>query len=376
MKALLLVAIVGCGGGSDGTGLVAVADVTGVSTVDVATGEVTLLDPGRFATIAIAPDKQHIVYEGTDAMPRLDDLHGHVQILPTTVSCCGAFIWSGATLSYQLATSAVQTEVVTPDGVARVIATYGIAVAHDGTRIAYQDDSGLVTEDLDGGNHAVVVPQVSINQLAFDPDDGGLTYGVFNPDNTTHLEHLVGGQRVVLGDGTFPDQIRGGSRYSPDGSEVLLIEQVGQHLVGIGLADASRHPYITDSGVGSAAYLANGRVVATTRVPVPGAVGGITITDGMTARTLQASDSSQCFISEVSLANEQLAVTCSVPAIVDFSGETLVGHDALAVLGLSPDGAGMITVDQTGVVEMVSLRTGARPIAQSLATQPIATYAP
>jgi len=381
MRSWLVVALVGCGPSSDGTGLLVVATDTGIEAIDVATGDTTLLEPERWGGIAIAPDRQRVAYIGDDFAPRINDLHGTVQVLPSSEGYGTYLRWQpGGHLTYPLMTTPA-TELITAAGVARQLPTREVAVSHDGRRIAYVDAGGtLAIEDLDGGNRSAIADHVAVTMLAFDPDDAGLTMAVFDVDNTTHVEHWDGA-RHALGAGSPAPTIPGGSRYSPDGSELLVVEPSG-NLIGRALADGAAHPYLGDGSANTAAYVEDGRVVAAGAVrglpPMP----SIAITDGSATTRLGSTSESQCFLSQLSIPNQQIALTCSVPAIVGFTGQTVLGHDALASLGLSADGAGLVTIGVDGTIELATVHGEVRTLATSVVPMggtrvtPVAAYAP
>jgi len=402
MRIALLSVLAACG--TNGVGTVVFTDRDGaVASVDVATGAVTPLDHGTFGEVSISPDGAYAVYAGTDWVPRLNDLHGNVTPLTPAGGCCQVFTWAANdVLTYAIidVQKGAQQTVLVPahGGTVRTLNASSVAVSSDGARIAYLErtDPGgaergdFVVEDLDGQNRVKLASQASVGSIQFTPGDKGLTYAVF--DDIERIERLDFSdlQRQRLGPGAPVWPIAGGSRYSPDGSELLAVDGA-RNLVGIALADGSLRAYANipqSAQVRSGAYLDDGAVVANVENTMfEGDAGFVTqevvFSLGGQVRTLAANDGSDtCNVLEVSTAHGQLGMQCRIAALTDLTGSLITSRNAPSMLGISGDGNGIVTMDDKGAIELVGAGDLVRPLATasmdgSLGLQPpFAAYAP
>ena len=405
MRWLLPVSIVGCA--SQGTGTVVCSEGSSahILTVDVASGAQTTLDLGAFGDVAIAPDRQHVVYLGQDGIPKLADLQGNVVPLRPTGGCNGPFAWTGNALSYcvaepdGLASIAFMPEIGAP---ARALPTSAVAIASDSARIAYLRrpangaNGDLVVETALGGDPTVLRASTQLFNVAFLPDGSGLLVVDVPPDaqSVLHLARvdLADGRRTDLGAGTLPDVVPGGSRFSPDGREALAV--VNGALVALDLASGATRRFSTLGSTDNsivAAFLDADRVLSARIGSVfEGDVGGQTasvrISDGTKETVIVASDgSNQCGASAVDVGTRLIAVVCAVPAIIDFEGRLVASRKASAVLGLAADGSGMVSLSPTGSVELVGIDGSVKLLATALTPDfaapsslvgPFAAYAP
>lgn len=403
MRIALLLALVGCG--TNGVGTVVYTDRLGqIQSIDVASGEVTQLDPGTFGEVSISPDGAYAIYVGSDWVPKLNDLHGNITMLTAAGNCCQTFSWfANDVVTYPIfdQTKGAQQTVVVParGGTVRVLNASNVAVSSDGARLAYLDRTDpngseigdFVVEDLDGSHRTKIAGASSMGLIQFTPGDKGLTYAVF--DTTERIERLDFSdmQRQRIGPGAPAWPIPGGSRYSPDGKEFLAIDSA-QNLVGISFADGSLRPYANASSGTSfqaATYVDNGQVVANAQnTSFEGDSGFVTeqvvFSNNGTVRTLASNDGSNtCTVLEVSVDHGQLGLQCRIAALTDLSGSLITSRNAPSMIGISGDGNGIVTLDDSGALEFV----GANGIVRALATTavsdgsqtvpaPYAAYAP
>ncbi len=368
----------GCSG--DGTGLVVYSEAgTGhIMTVEVATGTTSALDLGVFADVSIAADGQHVAYMGDDSIPKVCDLLGNVTELPPTNGCSTPLVWGpGSTLQYCIVDGATQfAQIGFMPGIGAAVRTLeatSIALSSDGSRIAYLEladpttgsQGDLVVEDASGANRQVLASDLEVDRIAFLPADSGLVLSDIIADNQ-FVEHVAavafaGGGLVDLGAGVLVEPLPNGSRFSPDGHEVLAT--TGSELAAIDLASGAQHNFAmagADVTVVGAAFVAADRIVyARQDSSFMGDVGSNTssvrFADGTDEVTLVSSDgSSQCQVADVAASAGQVALVCAVPAIVDLDGNLITSRNASAALGISADHDGMVTVDANGLIEYVA----------------------
>jgi len=378
-SALLLLAA--CGS-TDGVGTVAYTDPMGrIAMVDVASGQITPLDPGEFGGVSIAPDGKHVAYVGNDGVPKLNDLAGNIAVLPASAPGLGQLVWAGDALSYAVGdpnTGAQSVELLAhPGATPRVLRAAATAMSSDGARVAFLDriTNTLAVEDADGGNH-VVVTQAAGSPFGFSDDGRTLSFPASNGSiEQVNRFDVASGATAVLGPGITLQTLPGTSSVSPDGSEVLADDGVNA-LVGYA-SDGSKRIYIKGRGpsgfVQLAGYLDNGLVIADL-----GAL--VQITDGTTAKTLASTDRSQCFAIQVSRTLRQILLVCSAAAIVDYDGQLVSSRAVPMPIGMSSDGAGLISLDANGVLE-ITTGSGTRTLAQTMSQDspvvpgPFASYA-
>lgn len=150
-------------------------------------------------------------------------------------------------------------------------------------RIAYADcyEQGplggrhcLMVERLDGSDPAMLATNISSHSPRFSPDGSVIVYFASVADEMHLWAHpTAGGSPTDLGPAEWPfgeaDAVPGGSWFSPDGAEVLLLRE-GQ-LVAAGL-DGAGARLIADTRVHRAAFTATGDVVYEVMIdanPVP-----------------------------------------------------------------------------------------------------------
>ncbi|HEY1816979.1 MAG TPA: hypothetical protein VGG74_31740 [Kofleriaceae bacterium] len=211
------------------------------------TGEDTQIDGGQFGSVSIAPDAKHVAYEGIDEITKYADRSGVVTALPGA-GCAGPASWlSSDALVYCVSGGSMLLPALgaTP----RLISNYGVSVSPDGTEDAFIDGSGdVVLENLDGTDVRVLVPSSDptetvphIDVAGFTPDQRALLV----LDHSTYPNAL---EIVALADGTTTavsnaffggppvGSIRylGASGYSADGSELLMQSTTSLIAVNVG----------------------------------------------------------------------------------------------------------------------------------------------
>lgn len=376
-----LVTLAACGS-SDGVGTVAYSDPNGqIAMVDVASGVVTPLDPGVFGGVSISPDGRYVAYLGNDGVPKMNDLNGTITNLPASTSGIGPLLWVGQTLSYGVFdpnTGIQATQFLAhPGATPRLLNGAVVAVSRDGAHVAFIDPftAKLSLENADGSNR-VDVSMNAGSPISFSDDGSFLIFPASNASREeVHRFDVASGTDLVLGAGNTLQPLAGTSTVSPDGKEVLADDGTNA-MVGYE-QDGSKRIYINGRGpngfVQAAGYLDNGLVVA-------GFGALVQITDGASPKTLASSDHSQCFPLLVSRQVHQIMLECSAAAIVDFSGELVSSRAVPTPIGMSSDGAGLISLDVNGVLE-ITTPSGTRTLAQTMSqnnafvSPPFASYA-
>ena len=273
----------GCAVDATGTGTLAYVEAaTGhLRAVDVASGDDTVIDPaGRFGSIAISADAHHIAYVDTgDGVVRVADLPGGVTTLaPPSADTGSTRCFLGPTwgpkgsLTYCIVDGQFERIAFMPgkDQPVRTFATDELAISPDASTIVYHrrgsDPSQLgdvVAENADGTNQRVLQASTIDTTFAFAPD--GLHVAATMEDPAGFHVVVLGvadGTVTDLGTGSMPSAIRGGSIFSPDGTEVLTV--LGSELVAIDPVTGARRHFAdvtADVSVAEAAFIERDRVI-------------------------------------------------------------------------------------------------------------------
>ena len=393
-----LVALLLAACGTNGTGTVVYSAFDGhIAVVDVASGTSTDLDLGMFGGVAISPDARYVSYIGLDNLPKINDRKGNVTPLASTNGCFGSGTWRTNNALTYCVISNVGLGMVglmpRPGAPARQLSTNTLGFSNDGARIAYVENldpstslGNLVVENVDGAERTVLLEGIQVGSLSFLPDDSGLVFDQFpNVDPFAPILQVVSfadHTRRTLGNATLVQELPGGSRISPNGHEVLALD--GSKLVGFDLTTGAARTYtVADPSIGqrAAVYLDDGRVLIGRDMSVFEGDAGIStqqlmITDGTDSKIVQSTDNTQCSVVSLSRDVRQIGVTCSVPAVLDFSGAVVLGKKGQAMVGLSSDGNGLITIDELGFLVFTSTDGSSRQLAETTAFAPGATSLP
>jgi hypothetical protein len=390
-----------------GTVVFSEASTGRIATIDVASGDVRLIDgTGTFGSLAISADRQHVAYVGTDSVVRVADSSGSVTTLdpPTgataVTGCSPGPTWGPHnTLVYCVVDHDYGRYGFMPGpGIpARMLFATDVAISDDGSKIVYHrrasdpaQPGDVVVENADGSDQRVVAASVFESQLEFSPDGQVVVAVAQHPDAFRVVAHsLSDGTTTDLGPGTLPNAIAGGSSFSPDHSEVLAV--LGGELVAVTTAGVSRHFATIDSSttVAQAAFIDADHVIyrrmETTMTPgsdIVSTSSSLRIANASSEVTVVPDAVRDCYVEGIDLHEGVAAVECDTAAIVSFDGTVLVSTEARA-LGLSEDSSGIVTIADDGSVALVT-PNGTHPLAQAMARtaitglllSPFAAYAP
>src|SRR5262249_5333308 len=106
-----------------------------------------------------------------------------------------------------------------------------LVISDDASKIVYHrrgsdptEPGDVVIENADGSGGSVLATSIIETQFEFTPDGQQIVAVAEHPDAFRVVVHsLADGTTTDLGPGDLPTAIEGGSRFSPDHSEVLAV---------------------------------------------------------------------------------------------------------------------------------------------------------
>lgn len=364
--------------------------------LDLQTGVSDLIDGGQFGSVSIAPDAAHVAYHGVDQVMKVADRARNVTPLERGGGCWGPGRWlTSRALIYCISNHGDSGYMLLPDlggAPARFIGPEP-AISSDGTQLSYVDARGdLVVEGIDGGNHRVLVPSTDPTAmyhlrtvLSYTPDDRAvLLWDYEAAPATLRIVTIADGASVDVDDvrpASAPDGPKtfyGASPFSPDGSEIVL--QSSTALIAVNLATGAKRvlaSFADRTASGGAVFLDAahvlwvrlddhsvgdiGMVAFSLHVAGPG------IEDD---RTLDAPPGNNRFFSAVAISSQGFIAWPGAALMVKADGTVLVENDysspttAIAeILGVTPDGRGVIALTYDGVVRYIDANGTTRDLA-------------
>lgn len=406
---LVLVALAACdGGNATGTGIVAYSrQVTlDLAVVDVASGETTILDQGAHGGISISPDRSWIATSGLDRPISLFAADGSArrEVTPGEKGCLSTPRWHAGHVIDWCTSDITGTGTYVLPGLdaasPRRLAANGIQVAPDGRQLAYlrryqpggpSPRGDLVVEGIDGSGARTFATDVDAYPIRF-TDDGRFLIAQHQVDDfTTRLLRyaIADGSTLELSPGSSPVMTVGGP-------ELLLL--VGRELHAVEVESGAHRIVATlPPGVGiyQAQLVDHDRVVYIQRRDFSrGDIGmfadSIHLADAASDITLvpEGGTNEQCDLAGIAREVGFVAASCGGARLVAFDGTELASEaNAHAVLGLSTDERGVVTVARDGTIRYLPADGAPRElgIAESLfepssrgpeVFEPLVAYAP
>lgn len=367
-----------------------------IRVLDIGAGTSELIDDGQFGSVSIAPDAKHVAYSGVDKIVKVADRAGTITPLLPDGGCSTIGDWiSSSTLRYCISDSQHQGTmlVASVDHTSpRYLDAYGVAVSGDGSLDAYVNARGdLIVERIDGSDRRVLVP--SPDPSAINPS---MNVGGFTPDmrallisdyvaypNGIHIVTIADGVSINVDDVWFSGTplgaptFRGASMFSPDHSEILMQSSTG--LVAVAIASGAKRmiaPFPARISSGGAVFLDAEHVlwvrVEDRSVGDLGAFRESLHIAGPTANDDVVLDDPQTNNSPWPSIVVSPAGFIGIPSdvlLVKMDGTVLVRNDsspdsaASDILGLTPDGGGVITTSFDGIVHYVDVDGTVRDLA-------------
>jgi hypothetical protein len=363
--------------------------------LDVQTGVSALIDGGQFGSVSIAPDGAHVAYHGVDQIMKVADRERNVTPLDRGGGCWGAGVWlTSRAFIYCISNQGSSGYMLLPDlGAPPRFIGAAPAISSDGTQISYVDARGdLVVEGIDGSNHRVLVPSTDPtamfhlrNVLGYTPDDHAvLLWDYESSPATLHIVAIADGSSVRVDDvmpaesANGPQAIYGASRFSPDGSEIVL--QSSNALVAVNLVTGATRvlaAFADRVSSGGAVFLDATHVlwVRIDNLSV-GDIGQYATSLHIAGpnpeddRILDAPPGTNRFISSVAISSEGFIAWPGEVLMMTPDGTVLVENNdsspaatIVDVLGATPDGRGVIGLTYDGVVRYIATNGTTRDLA-------------
>lgn len=408
---LVFTALAACAATPDpGTGTLVFSEAsTGhVRALDVATAEDRLIDgTAAFGSLTISRDGQYVAYVGSDSVVRVADSAGSVTALDPPngatdhTGCLLGPVWgSNHSLAYCIYDQGYGSYGFMPAPglpVRKLLATE-LVISDDGSKIVYHrresdptkpgDD---VVENADGSGQRVLAASTIETRFEFTPDGQQVVALAEHPDAYRVVVHsLADGTTSDLGPGDLPTAIEGGSRFSPDHSEVLAV--LGGELVAVQPTTGAKRHFATldtDTKVYQATFIDADHVAY---IRVKDSQLGDVITSTSSFRIASASSEvavvpdteRYCYVQAIAIEHGVAAVECDTAAIVALDGTVRASTSARFALGITDDGASIVTLEDDGSVVLVTPNRAPRPLAKATAPSditglrlgPFAAYAP
>lgn len=404
-----LVLLAGCAGSKaatvEGTVVYSELGTQDIRILDVATGKSQLVDPGELGAVSIAPDGQHVAYQGIDQVIKVSDRAGNVTPLVPSGGCAGASRWvSSSVMTYCISTSQERGTMVMPalGSSPRFVSGDGVVVSPDGSLDAFVAQGNVVVENIDGSGRRALAMYRDIAVAGFTPDQSKLIVTDFSTSPTRmHLVSLADATSIDL-DGVWfdaspfgPTTILGASDSSPDGTEILA--RTTTDLVALSFSTgmtrviAPLPDKITYSG---AAFLDADHVLWVRSEDLSmGDIGifklsvhvaGPTPTDDV---VIDAPSDTNVVIPTIAVAADGLLMLASDVLVARTDGTVLFRNTnaqgvelASDLLGLAPDGEHAIAISSIGQVRIIGVDGTARDLVvaggdETSSLGPFAAYA-
>lgn len=410
---VVLALIAGCAadGTVAGTLVFTERDTQHIRLLDLETGKDQLIDSGRFGSVSIAPDAMHVAYAGAERVVKVADRAGTITpILPGGGGCAGTPDWlTSSALVYCIDDSQRTGAMLLPalDGSAPRLLDASPAVSADGTLVAYVNAGGdVIVERMDGGDRRVLVPSREpmamyplVSVAAFTPDQRSVViidYRMY--PSRLEVVALADGATVQIEDAWFGGTpfgapvFRGASPFSPDGSELVL--QSTRGLFAVTLATGAKRDlavFADRVSSGGAVFLDAervlwvrvedhsvsdiGRFTLSLHVAGPGANDDLLLEDSQHENVAWRS---------IGVSPAGFIALPSENLLVKLDGTVLARNDAALaddILGITPDGAGVIIRSYDGFVRYIGVDGTIRDLATTAIgggdlLDPYAAYSP
>ncbi|HEX5059601.1 MAG TPA: hypothetical protein VFV99_09590 [Kofleriaceae bacterium] len=383
-----------------------------IRVLDVGTGVSDLIDGGQFGSVSIAPDAAHVAYQGVDQIMKFADRSANVTPVLPGGGCVGPGTWlTSRSLAYCATINGNSGFMLLPDldGTAPRFIGPLPAISNDGHQLSYVDARGdAVIEDIDGANRRVVVPSTDPTALyhfrgvtGFTPDDRAILISDYEMyPAKLRIVALADGSSIDVDDALDgsspfgPTLFYGASRFSPDGSEIVLQSTTG--LVAIDLGTGTKRvlaPFAPRTSSAGAVFLdaehvlwvqvENHSVSDIGKYTASLHVAGPTVEDD---RVLDAPNDENALYPSVAVSPEGFIAWPGNAFMMTMAGTVLVENDYSSpsvyedILGLTPNGRGVIAITYDGLVRYVDRSGASRDLATVGGTgdllAPYAAYTP
>lgn len=401
--ACAVVLVAGCsssdsGSMHDGAGTLAYAerDTHNVRILDLATGVDHLIDDGQFGSLSIAPDAAHVAYVGADRVVKVADRAGTIMPIEPASGCNGGTAnWvTSSAIVYCIDTPQQRGSMLLPSiggPAARFFETPPI-VSADGTQVAYVDAKGnLVVEHADGSDPRMLIPSADPSALfsyryatMFTPDQQHVIMeDAADYPPTSRIVPLDGGASIDVEDAHFGGTafvtiVGGGSVFSPDGTEVAMSSSTG--LVVVNLATGAKRmlaEYPPRVSSGGAVFLDDGRVAwlryeDTSVDDIGDFTLGIHVAGPGANEDVAVIEPRDEWWPTIAISPGGFVAVPSESLLVSTDGAVLVPNDTSSestfhaeIVGISADGAGVITSSSTGELRFVGVNGRVRHLANA-----------
>jgi len=362
--------------GPAGTGILAYTEIgTGnIRTLDLASGQSRLIDPGSFVTVSIAADHKYVAYSGMDQVMKVSDLSGNVTPLPPgATGCLDSGRWgAGDSFSFCVACGTEFLPSVT--GTARLLSGYGLATSADASLIVYGERSDpcgpytgfdLVVENIDGsGHHVLAAGLTNAGPIVITPDQqrvvtyAGSGVAVFSIADGTSVDLGTGGLCYMTGPGGERAQ------FSSDGSHLLICDE--PRLVSVDLATGARQTIVevgAGEGVGPAAFLDDAHITYTHTIDatapgsdIPQYTRSVHLLSDANDLELITPETSgmDCHAISVSPRGDFVVTYCGALQLFALDGRQLAAQDAVTVLGYTLDTNDLVIGGPGGEARLLS----------------------
>lgn len=407
---IALTLVVGCSSSTEpvavGTVVYSQRDTQDIRVLDLASGNEQLIDNGEHGNVSIAPDAQHVAYMGVDRVVKVADRAATISPLEPRAGLPTSATWLTPTaLTYYWSNSSSSGVMLLPAlGSTPRLFENRLSVSTDATIIAYVTPTGdVVVENLDGTDSRIVYP--SANPTAMFPYRGVL----LTPDKRRAIisdyadypakliiVSLADGSAITVDSSSFggaicgPEHFLGASMFSADSSQVVISSNGNLAILDLATGNqrpiAAFPPRMSNAG---AAFLDDGRVLwaryedksvgdagsyeLTLRIAGPNANDDLELVNhgGCWPTIAVLSDAIALPDANLFIGLDGTPLVDNNPPNGDFDNE---------VIGVLPDGRGVVTTTWTRGVRIVGIDGSRRTLASGTTTPsdpgPVAAYTP
>jgi hypothetical protein len=327
-----------------------------------------------------------VAYHGADQIMKVAARGGSVMPMANGGGCWGAGTWlTSRALIYCISNHGNSGYMLLPDldGTPPRFLGPAPAISSDGTQIGYVDARGdLVVEGLDGSARRVLVPSPDPTALypsrlvlSYTPDDHAILlwdYDAFPA--RLHIVTVADGTTIEVEDASpadsrnGPQTFYGASRFSPDGSEIVL--QSTSALVAVNVRNGTKRvlaQFENRVSSGGAVFLDashvlwvridNHSVSDIGRYSSSLHIAGPNLDDD---RTLDAPPGENHYFPGVAVSSRGFIAWPGTALLVEADGTVLVENDysspataVVEILGVTPDGGGVIALTHDDLVRYI-----------------------